>query len=80
MTAPAPTIDRPKDILTLDDRCDRCNSQAYARAQFGSSTSSDDALTLFFCGHHFNRHEPALRERAVNVVDERHRLAATVTN
>jgi hypothetical protein len=33
-------------------------------------------VDLLFCGHHWTRHEPALRAQAVEVVDETHRLAA----
>jgi hypothetical protein len=29
---------------------------------------------LLFCGHHWNRHEEALRPQAAHVVDETHRL------
>lgn len=55
--------------LSATDRCDRCNAQAYVRVVLPGGSD------LLFCGHHWNRHEPALRPQAVEVVDETHRLA-----
>ncbi|HBJ73689.1 MAG TPA: hypothetical protein DDY88_08320 [Actinobacteria bacterium] len=59
MTAPA---------LAATDRCDRCNSQAYVRVVLPGGSD------LLFCGHHWNRHEVALRPQAIEVFDETHRL------
>jgi len=59
LTAPA---------LSASDRCDRCNAQAYVRVVLTSG------VDLLFCGHHWNRHEPALRPQAQHIQDETHRL------
>ena len=55
--------------LNVTDRCDRCQAQAYVRVVL--SGGSD----LLFCGHHWSRHEDALRPQAEQIVDETHRLA-----
>ena len=41
LTAPA---------LSITDRCDRCNAQAYVRVVLPGGTD------LLFCGHHWSRH------------------------
>lgn len=56
--------------LSATDRCDRCGAQAYVRVVLTAGTD------LLFCGHHWSTHESALRERAVEIVDELHRLEA----
>ena len=56
--------------LTAADRCDRCAAQAYVRVVLPGGAD------LLFCGHHWNRHEAALRPQAEQVVDETHRLTA----
>ena len=61
--APAPT-------LSAADRCDRCGAQAYLRVELQSGGE------LLFCAHHAREHGDKLREVAVNVVDETHKLAA----
>ncbi|MDX2565467.1 hypothetical protein PV371_38860 [Streptomyces sp. TX20-6-3] len=58
--------------LTAEDRCDRCGSQAYIRAQFSQSHE------LLFCAHHGRRYKAALELRVSELLDETHRL--TVTN
>lgn len=63
-TAVAPTA-----ALTAADRCDRCGAQAYLRVELASG------LELLFCAHHAREHDAKLREVAVNVIDETHRLA-----
>lgn len=50
--------------LTLQDRCDSCNAQAFVMVKLLSGE-------LFFCGHHFTQHELSLRESAYEIVDER---------
>jgi len=64
LTAPA---------LSATDRCDRCNAQAYVRVILPGGSD------LLFCGHHWNRHESALRPQAIEVVDETHRLTEAPT-
>jgi|AntAceMinimDraft_5_1070358.scaffolds.fasta_scaffold262380_2 hypothetical protein len=48
---------------TLNERCDACNSQSYFMVSF-------DYGNLFFCKHHFDRHEDTIFELALDVVDE----------
>ena len=63
----ATTLSAP--ALSTSDRCDRCSAQAYVRVVLPGGAD------LLFCGHHWNRHEEALRDRASEVVDETHRLS-----
>src|SRR3546814_11178179 len=57
--------------LTAVDRCDRCGAQAYLRVELASG------LELLFCAHHAREHGEKLREVAVAVTDETHKLAGT---
>lgn len=49
---------------SIADRCDRCGAEAFA---WVNGISGD----LYFCGHHFTKHESALKEYAFEVVDDR---------
>ena len=55
--------------LSATDRCDRCQAQAYVRVVLPGGSD------LLFCGHHWSRHEDALRPQAEHILDETHRLA-----
>ena len=55
--------------LTAADRCDRCGAQAYLRVELQTGGE------LLFCAHHAREHGDKLREVAVNLVDETHKLA-----
>lgn len=56
--------------LTISDRCDRCNAQAYVRVSHGNWRQP-----LLFCAHHGGAHIPALEElEGIWVHDERDRL------
>jgi hypothetical protein len=57
--------------LTAEDRCDRCGAQAYLRVELASG------LELLFCAHHAREHDEKLREVAVTVIDETHKLQGT---
>jgi hypothetical protein len=57
--------------LTAADRCDRCGAQAYLRVELQSGGE------LLFCAHHAREHGDKLKEIAVNVVDETHKLTGT---
>lgn len=65
-------IDRPR-VLTLQDRCDRCNAQAFVKVQGRSGE-------LLFCGHHYNKAVDNavgydnLMKFAITVIDERDRI------
>jgi hypothetical protein len=61
----------PSAALTAADRCDRCGAQAYLRVELASG------LELMFCAHHAREHDEKLREVAVNLLDETHKLADT---
>jgi hypothetical protein len=53
--------------LQVADRCDRCGAQAFVVAIILG-------VRLLFCGHHFRKHEDAIRRVAVRVNDERERI------
>jgi hypothetical protein len=57
--------------LTAEDRCDRCGAQAYLRVELQTGGE------LLFCAHHAREHGEALKEIAVNLLDETHKLAET---
>ncbi|MBO0843187.1 MAG: hypothetical protein J2O46_08375 [Nocardioides sp.] len=54
--------------LTSADRCDRCGAQAYLRVELASGGD------LLFCGHHAKEHGEKLKELAVSITDETHKL------
>ena len=60
--------------LSATDRCDRCAAQAYVRVVLPGGGD------LLFCGHHWSRHEAALRPKAESVIDETHRLTEAPTS
>ena len=64
----------PGAALTAADRCDRCGAQAYLRVELQSGGE------LLFCAHHAREHGEKLKEVAITVIDETHRLAATPTS
>jgi hypothetical protein len=57
------------DVLTANDRCDRCGAQAYVEVRL-------DAGSLLFCAHHYRQFEGPLRSMTDVVADERLRLHA----
>lgn len=57
-------MEKVQSILTLQDRCDSCNAQAFVVVKGMSGE-------LYFCGHHFTKHEDALYDWAYDIVDER---------
>ena len=65
-TAVAPTA-----ALTAEDRCDRCGAQAYLRVELASGGE------LLFCAHHAREHGDKLKQVAVVVHDETHKLSNT---
>jgi hypothetical protein len=62
MDSSSATIE-PVKAIGPEDRCDSCNAKAYymVRFEFGD---------LFFCRHHFVKHEEALLEKAFDIYDE----------
>lgn len=61
----------PSAPLTAEDRCDRCGAQAYLRVELHAGGE------LLFCAHHAREHGDKLKEVAVNVLDETHKLTNT---
>lgn len=61
----------PSAPLTAEDRCDRCGAQAYLRVELQTGGE------LLFCAHHAREHGDKLKEIAVNLVDETHKLTKT---
>ncbi|WP_122817758.1 DUF7455 domain-containing protein [Nocardioides pantholopis] len=61
----------PSSPLTAADRCDRCGAQAYLRVELQTGGE------LLFCAHHAREHGEKLKEIAVNVIDETHKLSPT---
>lgn len=66
---PSDTI-TPLQVLTAQDRCDRCGAQAYVRARFAGQ------LFVFLCAHHGRQHMGKLIETAEDILDESDRLYA----
>ncbi|MDP2774558.1 MAG: hypothetical protein Q8O61_13475 [Nocardioides sp.] len=58
----------PSAPLTAEDRCDRCGAQAYLRVELHAGGE------LLFCAHHAREHGDKLKEVAINLVDETHKL------
>ncbi|MAY95877.1 hypothetical protein [uncultured Nocardioides sp.] len=58
----------PSTALTAADRCDRCGAQAYLRVELQTGGE------LLFCAHHAREHGDALKQVAVTVHDETHKL------
>lgn len=61
----------PSAALTPADRCDRCGAQAYLRAELATGGE------LFFCAHHARLHGDRLRQLAITITDETHKLTDT---
>lgn len=59
--------------ITGHDKCDQCGHQAYFLTIF-------DSGELYFCYHHFNLNEEAIREMAYYVVDQSHTLFPGTTD
>lgn len=57
--------------LTAADRCDRCGAQAFLRVELA------EGAELLFCAHHAREHGDKLRQVAVNLYDETHKLSGT---
>ena len=54
-------------MLTAADRCDRCQSQAWYKAEF-------EAGSLLFCRHCYNKHKEPIEIFASHITDETPRL------
>lgn len=63
-TALSTAAPAPAAVLTMNDRCDRCGSQAYVCARLSSGSE------LLFCGHHARQYGSELRKIAVTINDQ----------
>lgn len=63
------TIEKPTYVLTAKDRCDACSAQALV---WVNMLAGD----LQFCGHHYAKHEEALKPFVIEVIDERSKINA----
>ena len=54
-------------ILSANDRCDQCSSQALVLVKGVTGE-------LSFCGHHYKKNESALVNFAYEIIDEREKL------
>ena len=57
------------DTMTAADRCDRCGAQAYIRVTLASGGE------LLFCSHHGKAHSYKLKQVALQIQDESHKLS-----
>jgi ribosomal protein L37E len=57
------TMEKTQQLKTTD-RCDRCGAQAWVFVQ-------GVVGELYFCSHHFAKHEEMLYNWAYDIVDER---------
>lgn len=53
--------------LSAADRCDRCGAQAYVKVTMPSGE-------LLFCAHHGKEHSDKLKQVALKIHDETHKI------
>lgn len=63
MDSSSATIEEPVKAIGPTDRCDSCNAKAFYMVMFESGE-------LFFCRHHFVKHENAFLEKACDIFDD----------
>lgn len=61
------TVEQVDRQLKVEDRCDRCGSQAFVIVK-------GIAGELFFCGHHYSKHEKSLVKYSYEIIDERQHI------
>ena len=57
------TLEKNRQLL-IADRCDRCGSQAFVLVKMVAGE-------LYFCGHHYQKHQQTLDRVAFEIIDER---------
>jgi hypothetical protein len=62
------TVVEGASSLNASDRCDRCGAQAYVRVTMTSG------FELLFCAHHSKEHADKLKQVALEIHDETHRI------
>lgn len=65
-TLEKPEVETPT-VLNANDRCDECGAEAYVHVLMEKGD-------LLFCAHHYSKYETKLADKAVQVIDERHKL------
>lgn len=60
-------VEVPDYVITTEDRCDACGTQAYVYVALESGD-------LLFCFHHWNEHKSAITSSATEVIDESKKL------
>ena len=62
------TVDTAEEVkerqTKTSDRCDSCGAEAFV---WVNGITGD----LYFCGHHFSKHEAKIREYAFEIIDDR---------
>lgn len=58
--------DRKVPTLSAKDRCDRCGPSVQARVRVMTMNGS-----VLLCGHHYRKHEDAIKKGGFPVIDER---------
>jgi len=53
-----------ESVLQVIDRCDACQAQAFVIVKGVSGE-------LYFCGHHYSKHQKALDSMSFEIIDER---------
>lgn len=64
----AAAIQPKAESLTANDRCDRCQAQAYVRTRLHSGSE------LMWCVHHWREHHEAVAPLCADIHDERDKL------
>lgn len=60
-------VAKQQSVLRIEDRCDRCSAQAFAKA---AKTIDGQLLELMFCGHHFKESAYKLGFDKWSITDE----------
>jgi hypothetical protein len=56
-------LDKKRQLI-LADRCDRCGAQAFVLVKMVAGE-------LYFCGHHYDKHQKSLNKMSFEIIDER---------
>lgn len=62
-TEPVDETNEPEWVMDARDRCDACGSQAYYLVKLLEGE-------LYFCRHHFLKHEETLTKISYEIIDE----------
>jgi hypothetical protein len=62
-TEPVDETNEPEGVMNANDRCDACQAQAYYLVKMLEGE-------LYFCRHHFLKHEETLNKISYEIIDE----------